>query len=293
MATITAQGVASVNAKGVLTYGVNPDTPRWPASSIKVFTAYIVRRHLPLAQLVTVASADAPLPGSSANLKAGDVLTVEDLLHGLMLPSGNDAAHTLARATGTHLLNGDSGDPLLRFRDEMTAVAADFGWEGAVFHSPSGDDQIGLITPRQMCELMLHIDATDPALVHIMGTRTRLMTATGPNARTWTVTHSINPDGGIKFPEYIAGKTGTFDASYACVTILWAQPDGSRHATTLLASTVAARYNDLVAVLDAAVGPPGFPLGGAAESFILLLGYPYPVVSGVVLDGAFRPLSPA
>jgi D-alanyl-D-alanine carboxypeptidase len=36
------------------------------------------------------------IPGTSANLKNGDLLTVKDLLYGMMLPSGNDAAYCLA-----------------------------------------------------------------------------------------------------------------------------------------------------------------------------------------------------
>ena len=40
------------------------------------------------------------VPGTTANLKIGDVLTVEDLIYGMMLPSGNDAAYALAEFFG-------------------------------------------------------------------------------------------------------------------------------------------------------------------------------------------------
>ena len=40
------------------------------------------------------------IPGTTANLKIGDVLTVEDLIYGMMLPSGNDAAYALAEFFG-------------------------------------------------------------------------------------------------------------------------------------------------------------------------------------------------
>ena len=45
---------------------------------------------------ITVTSVASDIRGTTANLETGDVLTVEQLLYGLMLPSGNDAAFALA-----------------------------------------------------------------------------------------------------------------------------------------------------------------------------------------------------
>ena len=50
--------------------------------------------------------------GTSANLKAGDELTILDLLYGMMLPSGNDAACALAEHFGAILLRYDSSRKL-------------------------------------------------------------------------------------------------------------------------------------------------------------------------------------
>ena len=48
---------------------------------------------------------DAAVTGTSAKLVAGDKLTIEQLLYGLMLPSGNDAATCLATYIGSQLFN--------------------------------------------------------------------------------------------------------------------------------------------------------------------------------------------
>ena len=50
------------------------------------------------------------IPGTSANLKIGDVLTVEDLIYGMMLPSGNDAAYALAEFFGKVIEESKNND---------------------------------------------------------------------------------------------------------------------------------------------------------------------------------------
>ena len=49
---------------------------------------------------MTVTEVAADIRGTNANLEAGDILTIEHLLYGLMLPSGNDAAFALAQYFG-------------------------------------------------------------------------------------------------------------------------------------------------------------------------------------------------
>ena len=72
------------------------DVLRYPASTTKVLTALIAIESLPLDKKVIVQKYAEGVEGSSIYLKEGDEITVEDLLYGLMLRSGNDAAVTLA-----------------------------------------------------------------------------------------------------------------------------------------------------------------------------------------------------
>lgn len=55
---------------------------------------------LKIGLLVRVTDVAAKMTGTSANLKAGNWITLRDLLYGTMLPSGNDAAYTLAEVIG-------------------------------------------------------------------------------------------------------------------------------------------------------------------------------------------------
>ena len=66
------------------------------ASTTKIMTAVVVLEHMPLDRVVEVPAEAAGTEGSSMYLKAGEKLTVEELLYGMMLQSGNDAAAALS-----------------------------------------------------------------------------------------------------------------------------------------------------------------------------------------------------
>lgn len=66
------------------------------ASTTKILTAIIIIEDCDLDARVCIPEEAAGIEGSSIYLTAGEVLTVRDLLHGLMLRSGNDCAATLA-----------------------------------------------------------------------------------------------------------------------------------------------------------------------------------------------------
>lgn len=79
--------------------GENMNERCYPASTTKVLTALVVLNNLPLDKVVKVPKAAEGVEGSSIYLRAGQRISVEDLLFGLMLRSGNDAATALAIET--------------------------------------------------------------------------------------------------------------------------------------------------------------------------------------------------
>jgi len=72
----------------------------YPASITKMMTALLALENGRLDSEVEVSEDAADQPGSSMNLRAGEVFTLEDLLYGLMLNSGNDAAWAIAETIG-------------------------------------------------------------------------------------------------------------------------------------------------------------------------------------------------
>lgn len=81
----------------------NKDSKLFPASTTKVLTALVVLEHLPLDKKVQIPKEAVGIEGSSIYLRAGEILTVNELLLGLMLRSGNDSAMALALAVSPTL----------------------------------------------------------------------------------------------------------------------------------------------------------------------------------------------
>ena len=118
-------------------------TQVYPASITKLFTAYVAMQYLAPNEQITAGDAlDFVVPGSSvAKIEAGDVLTVEQLVEAMMLPSGNDAAYILACEAGRRIKN-DSQLGIYTAKDafvaEMNTQAAALGMTGTHFVNPDG-----------------------------------------------------------------------------------------------------------------------------------------------------------
>ncbi len=116
-------------SSGRLLYGEGEDNKVYPASTTKILTALAVIESLPLDKILTVPRAAVGVEGSSIYLKEGEKISVEALLYGLMLRSGNDAAVTLALAV--------SGD-IPTFAALMNRKAAECGAKSSNFVNPHG-----------------------------------------------------------------------------------------------------------------------------------------------------------
>lgn len=88
---------------GSILYGKNENEQRKMASTTKIMTAIIVIENSNLDDIVTVSSKSAGTGGSRLGLHTNDKVSVRDLLYGLMLCSGNDAAVALAEHVGGDL----------------------------------------------------------------------------------------------------------------------------------------------------------------------------------------------
>ena len=94
---------------GEILFGKCENDRREIASLTKIMTCFVVIQIVRKIRLnaqrtfLQVSKNAATVGGTSAKLRTGDVLSVWDLLHGLMLPSGNDAAITLAEHFGQYL----------------------------------------------------------------------------------------------------------------------------------------------------------------------------------------------
>lgn len=114
---------------GRILLGVNEDSRLPIASLTKIWTALVAIENSALDEEVVISAKAATAEGSSIYLEAGETVTVETLLYGLMLRSGNDAATALAEHVG------GSVEGFVRLMNDRAAVA---GLTKTVFMNPSG-----------------------------------------------------------------------------------------------------------------------------------------------------------
>lgn len=280
MITPTARGAMTIDMSGRVLYQKDPDTPHNLMSITKCMTGYLVYKHqIPHGQEVVVTSADI-VGGTSMRLQAGDIVTVRDLLYGMMMPSGNDAGRTLGRIVGQKLLDdeGATGDALTRHVQEMNAQGVAWGWApGFAFAGPSGHpNQSGRVSARQVVDLWRRSVADYPDYRDVAGTLTHQAQVTGPNARTLSLTHTINPNGSVPFPEFISGKTGSVAGSNPARSAVyyWSDPDSGDGRVSVILATPSpdpARYVEMRAQMDYVISNP------APRSGLLTIGGKSPV----------------
>lgn len=127
--------------------GKNIDLQRSVASISKIMTAIIALESDRLFDIITIDEEATRQEGSSLYLKKEEQISLIDLVYGLMLRSGNDAAYSIA----TYL----SGD-VIKFKDRMNAKAQELKMFNSRFNNPSGldiDDEGNISTAYDMAIL--------------------------------------------------------------------------------------------------------------------------------------------
>ena len=154
--------LVDVNSGRVL-YEQNADAKMLIASTTKIMTALVAIREGNLSDVVTVDRETTLTEGSSMYLKEGEQLTLETLLYGLMLCSGNDAAVAIA---------GHVGGSQTGFVALMNEMAGELGMEHSSFANPNGlDHEDHYSTARDMARLACAA-VQNETLVRIASTQT-------------------------------------------------------------------------------------------------------------------------
>ena len=127
---VAARSAVLMNAMtGEILFAKEPNLRLPPASTTKVLTALVALDRLdPNARLPVSAQAASVAP-SRIGLRAGEMVTMQDLMYGLLLKSGNDAAETLAEA---------AGGSVYQFAGLMNAKAWQIGARNSHFTNPHG-----------------------------------------------------------------------------------------------------------------------------------------------------------
>jgi D-alanyl-D-alanine carboxypeptidase (penicillin-binding protein 5/6) len=246
---IAARAWAIVDGKtGNPLWGCHDTEARPIASTTKIMTAWIILQQAEqnpkwLDEEIRFSERAAATPGSSCGLKAGERLTIRELLYGLLLPSGNDAAVALAEHFGPCLQAGEAGteDGVRLFVAAMNRQAKSLKLAQTSFLDPNGLAR-NQASARDLAVLTWHAmqNATFRECVKTRSHECEVLTAgDGKRRVVWKNTNRLLEEASCD-----GVKTGTTSAAGACL-VASAHRGDDRLIVVVLGSTGGTgRYDD-------------------------------------------------
>ena len=225
------------------------------ASTTKIMTAWLVvrlaeERPEVLDEVITMSPRGDETRGSTADLRAGESVSVREGLFGLLLPSGNDMSVALAEHFGARLVlpaeasaTTAEADPLLLFVTAMNAEAARLGMVNTHFSNPHGLSEKSHLTTVSDLAILARTTLRSELFRNYTSTRQRGTVVSGPGGYTrnvlWKNTNELLATEG-----YDGIKTGTTDQAGACL-VSTGERDGKRLIVVVLGSAASeSRYTD-------------------------------------------------
>lgn len=157
---------------GTVIYSYNPDTMLYPGALAKILTAIVALENSDLSEQVTVSTANhstLPLGARNSALKNGEVLSVGDLLHCMIMDLSNDAALAIAE----HIAGNESN-----FVTLMNDKAKELGCTNTVFTSCHGVDQGGQYTTARDMARIIQYAVKNADFCEIFGATEYIVAAT-------------------------------------------------------------------------------------------------------------------
>ncbi len=239
---------------GDILFEKNIDQPLHPASLTKILTAIIVLEQLEVDQVITVDAQAAQVGGATMNLKAGEQVSVEQLLHGMLICSANDAAAALAL---------EISGSIEEFSLLMNEKALELGAENTHFVSPNGltDNPAHQTTAKDMV-LITRAAMEYDIFADIVKKESYEMGPTNlSEARVCESTNKLLYDEktkvevngkkrSVKYKHAIGVKTGTTDLAGYCLAAAATKEETTLIAICLKAEEDEQRYQDSLRLLE-------------------------------------------
>lgn len=255
---VTAKNVVVMQADtGLVLYQKKGADRIAPASTAKMITALTVLDICSEEDEVTVGTEIMLMheDSSRAWLNQGDTLTVRQLLIALLLPSGNDAAYTLAVYSGRKLAGDSSLSDVSAVDVFMTAVnekACELGAENSNFAAPDGYDAKGQYTTAMNLAILAKACLDEPCIAEIVSDAKSYERWTGGREVTYQNSNKLlDPDSPFYYPEATGIKTGTSSLAGASL-ISSAVINGKTYICVVMgAASDDERFQDSIAIYDA------------------------------------------
>ena len=253
-----------VSAPQAFVYDVEADEILWqkgseyvvyPASITKLWSIVTAMQYLNASDVITIGDEVALIDEDSsvAYVSEGQKLTVEMLVEGMLLPSGNDAAYALAAAVGRVLLPQERDPQALvdAFVAEMNRYAQECGLCGTTFTTPDGLAGQEHYTTIEDMVLIGRMALRQPLIAKYAATAEDSVVYESGESITWTNTNRLLRPDSIYYREGVVGlKTGSLAHNY-CVTIAYQSGGKTYLAGVLGAWDGDRRFEDACTIVDA------------------------------------------
>jgi D-alanyl-D-alanine carboxypeptidase (penicillin-binding protein 5/6) len=252
--TIVAKGgYVMNNGTGTSLFTKAADTRRSTGSTTKIMTAKVVlaQSNLNLDSKVTIQKAYSDYivakNASSARLIVGDKVTVRQLLYGLMLPSGCDAAYALADKFGS---GSTRAARVKSFIGKMNKAATDMGLKNTHFDSFDGiGSGSNYSTPRDLTKIASSAmkNSTFRTVVKTTSTKQKVTTKSGGyRYMSWSNTNNLLGS----YSGTIGVKTGSGPEAKYCLVFAATRNGKTVIGTVLASSSVTNRTADAKKLMD-------------------------------------------
>lgn len=204
-------------------YSKNIDEHVSPASLIKLLTACTALNYVPQDEVFTVGSElDLVHSGSSLCLiQKGHRLTLNDLLYGLLMASGNDAAYTIAANTSRYIYHEQTlsdKQAIAVFCERMNDFAKQVGMENSHFTNPDGwDDAEQYTTVSDLLKIAVYARNIDIINSVVGCSSKRIVFASGQNITWQNSNQLLQENSPYNYPFATGIKTGTTENAGKCL----------------------------------------------------------------------------
>lgn len=201
-----------INARAAIIYdrktkqiiwGKNENEKRAMASTTKIMTALVVLENSNLSDVVTISKKAAGTGGSRLKISTGDKITINDLLYGLMLRSGNDAAVALAEYVGGSIEG---------FADLMNKKAKELGLSNTNFVTPHGLDNEDHYTTAYELAVITDYALNNETLAKIVNTKSTAISINGNSRNIYNTNELLGYMSGVD-----GVKTGFTNGAGRCL----------------------------------------------------------------------------
>lgn len=218
---VSAYALYCVEDKAVLA-SEKADVPVPPASLTKLLTACTALTYIDPDDILTVGSEQRLVPKHSSLclILEGHTLKLRDLLTGMLLASGNDAAYTVAVSTARELTEVPMSDSegVKYFTELMNELARKIGMYDSNFTSPDGSDSPDQYTTVSDLIKLSEYAMTFPVLREIMAEQEKYVVFQSGEHITWTNSNKlIDPNSGYYCENAVGMKTGTTAKAGKCL----------------------------------------------------------------------------